>query len=283
MKQIPLERYPLDAKHYLRRSPAESDTARVYDEPGIYTLGGEPVIIYGRLGARYDKMLWAVKTLGFLQEIRSSGGISPFDRDKLKAGKNKGLGASRIFGYRPPVRYNYCANYCAPSSSAYSHPAQHAVICEFGRLLDSIYGNFAPDVAARHSELLRSIRAEWIIPGTRFTSGIVNRANPLKYHFDRGNLEKVMSCMVVFRHQCDGGFLSIPEFGGRWPLEDHSFFLFDGQSHLHGVTPIRRLNKRAYRYSVVYYALQAMAKCGGLDEELSRARAEKRARERRRV
>lgn len=281
MKQIPLEQRPINKEDFLRRSAAESDTEKVYDEPGIYTLNGKPVIIYGRLTGAYGRMQWAMKTLGFAPESRTSKGGHLTRRGSSMRSAIRGLGESRTFGFRP--RIALAGNYCTAASSAYSHPPQHGALCDFGVMLSNLYETAAPEVAAHHDEQLKHISPEWRIPGTRFTSGIVNRNNPLKYHHDRGNLYDVMSCMVVFRDLCKGGFLSIPEFNARWLLEDRSYFFFDGQSYLHGVTPIEKMNKRAYRYSVVYYALRAMEKCGTLEEEVGYARAEKRARERRRV
>lgn len=276
MKRFDLERVPgFDPKAWLRKTPGEGDAPKLYTEPGIYFLDGVPVIVYGKLTDRYDRMLWAIASLGYTRESRSTGGGAIDERNREK------LGESRIFGFRGRIPFG--ANYCSVSSTAETHPAQHSIICDFGRLLNALYETTAPDCAARHSAALKHISADWVLPGTRFTSGIVNRDNPLRYHYDRGNLRDVMSCMAVFRNLVDGGNLAVPEFGARWALDDHSYFLFDGQRFLHGVTPIRKLNKRAYRYSVVYYALRAMEKCGTLEEEISRARAEKRAREKRRV
>lgn len=278
MKQFELSSVTIDPKDFLRRSALETDTTEVFSEPGVYLLNGKPAIIYGRLDGKYEKMLWALKSLGLSQETRSAKGghIRSLSKDR-----SKGLGESRIIGFRPRVPFG--ANFCSVASSVLEYPSQSKIIFEFAQLLNNIYGAYAPEVAAKHSEQLGAISADWIIPGTRFTSGIVNRNNPLKYHFDRGNFEGVMSAMVVFRQLTEGGYLSIPRFGARWLLEDHTFFLFDGQSHLHGVTPIKKVNKHGYRYSVVFYALRAMGKCGTLEEELQRARVEKRGRERRRI
>ncbi len=275
MKQFSLTRSKIEKKDWLRKQPAENDTTIVYDEPGVYCLDGKPVIIYGKLTERYDSFLWAVKTMGFQRESRSTSGGAIGQRNREK------LGQSRIFGFRPRIPFG--ANYCSIASSAETHPPQHEIICGMGRVLNSIYATCAPDVAARHTELLKTISPDWVIPGTRFTSGIVNQNNPLKYHFDKRNLHDVMSCMVVLRNMVSGGFLSIPEFNARWALEDHTYFLFDGQSFLHGVTPIKKMNKHGYRYSVVYYALRAMAGCGTLTEELDQCRKEKARREKARI
>ena len=280
MTTIELQPHPIAPKELLRKAASEEDTEHVYEEPGIYTVQGRPTIIYGRLQGDYSRMLWAVRSLGYFPEVRSAPGGNI--RDNAARGKLIG-GKSRIFGFRPRVPYNPAANFCSISSTGQEFPAQHKILCDLGELLDALYSKAAPEVAEMHSEHLRGVRSEWILPGTRFTSGIVNQNNPLRYHYDRGNFPGVFSCMVVFRNLCEGGFLSVPEFNCRFALEDQSYFLFDGQALLHGVTPIKKLNRNGYRYSVVYYALKAMAKCGTLEQEISRARAEKRGREQRRV
>ena len=282
MNRFHLESRTIDSKSLLRTKAKESDTAKTYSEPGVYCLNDKPVIIYGRLEERHDKMLWAVKSLALIQEARSSD-VSRMGGKCAKEGKERGLGESRIFGFRPRISFNPAANYCSIASVHRTHPSQHHIIMEFGKILNALYENHAPESAAEHDRQLAAIGDEWKIPGTRFTSGIINKNNPLGYHYDRGNLLNVMSCMIVFRELCEGGFLSIPGLGGKWMLDDRSFVLFDGQTHLHGVTPIKSLNKNAYRISVVYYALRAMSGCGTQAEELSRARIDKSARERRRV
>lgn len=281
MKRLQLQSREINKKELLRRKADESDTSITYSQPGIYCLDQKPVIIYGKISGRSDSVRTAIKNFPVKQEVRSSN-INRFGGGFLKEGKRRGLGESGIFGFRPRVPFG--ANYCAVASSSIDCPSEHQEVCSFGRILDLEYEKHAPEIAAQHKELLqREVRSEWIIPGTRFTSGIVNQNNPLNYHYDRGNLIGVMSCMIVFRELCTGGFLSLPEFDAKWLLEDNSFFFFDGQSFLHGVTPIKRLNKNGYRYSVVYYALRAMGKCGSPTEEVARCRSEKRKREKKRT
>ena len=261
MKRFNLELREIDTKQ-LKRFPAqESDTERIADEPGVYLLGGKPAIIYGKLGDRYDRMLWAVKSLHYQTSTRTNG---------LKT-------TSRIFGFRPriPLRSDFCSS----TSMTHTHPTQHKIICEFGQLLASIYREYAPQTFDSHCEHLKTVRSEWVIPGSPFTSGIVNQNNQLKYHFDTGNFENVFSCMVVFRKDCEGGFLSMPALNTKFFLGDHTFLLFDGQAILHGVTPMNRMTKTAYRYSVVYYALRSMAQCLPCEEELKRIRITKRVKE----
>jgi len=283
MQRIDLVRREITPKEWLKKSPAESDTEIVYSEPGVYCLDGKPVIIYGRFLSYFYSVLRAVQNLNYNQEVRSSDMDRVGDRKMSQAARARQLGESRTFGFRPRVPYNPSANFCGVSSCCEEQPAVHEEICAFGQVLDHYYEKWAPETAAAHWAALRKVRSEWIIPGTRFTSGIVNKNNPLKYHLDRGNLHGVMSCMAVFKNLVEGGNLSIPEFNAKWLLDDHTYFLFDGQSFIHGVTPVKPMNKNGYRYSIVYYALRAMQKCGSPTEELARCRKEKMERERRRV
>jgi hypothetical protein len=89
--------------------------------------------------------------------------------------------------------------------------------------------------------------------------------------------------MIVFKQYTEGGRLSCPEYGVKFEVADNTIIIFDGQKILHGVTPIKHLNKAAYRYSVVYYSLAQMWNCGHVNEELVRIRKVKRQREIKRV
>jgi hypothetical protein len=124
---------------------------------------------------------------------------------------------------------------------------------------------------------------EWAIRDTPFTSGIINKNNPLKYHFDAGNFRGMYSCMVGFKQDVGGGFLALPDYGVAVEIAHNSVFMFDGQEILHGVTPIRRLSTKAFRYTIVYYSLQQIWKCLPLDGELARIRKLKTEREEKRL
>jgi hypothetical protein len=271
VKNFTLQRRPIDAKALLRGAVAETDTSTIISEPGVYSVDGRPAIIYGHLQGDYTRLKWALKSISLTNYYRQSFNLISSHRYN-DAGKKAGGGECKTFGFRPPVKQNALANYCSCSGLANSHPLQHGLICKFGVLLDDVYQTYAPDTYAHHRRQLEQIRPEWIIPETSFTSGIINRNNNLSYHYDRGNFEDVFSCMVVFRKGCTGGMLSVPEFDVRFLIEDASIFLFDGQKILHGVTPIHLQTSDAYRYSVIYYALKCMSKCGSYTEELSRAR-----------
>lgn len=146
------------------------------------------------------------------------------------------------------------------------------MLYDLGSWFDSLYKSLAPEVYAKNLERVRPILPMWRVRETPFTSGIINSSNPLKYHFDRGNFTGVLSCMLTLRNKISGGALSIPEFNIRLALQDATYLLFDGQSILHGVTPIQRLGAAAYRYTIVYYSLEALLRAKTPDEELAECR-----------
>lgn len=260
-----LRRREVDVKVLLKRSALETDTDEVVSAEGVYTENGKPVIIYGRFPERQYELEWAVKTIDYQTDTRT-GGLAT---------------TSRIFGFRPRVAIRH--DFCSATSMLEQFPRQHGVICQFGARLTALYREQDPEAFAHHLKALEAVRPEWVMPESVFTSGIVNKNNPLKYHLDSGNFRGVKSCMVVLRRDVDGGYLSVPEFNVRFLLDDQAFFLFDGQSILHGVTPIEKKTSNGYRYSIVYYALDQMKHCGSCREELERIRKVKRLREQKRL
>jgi len=113
---------------------------------------------------------------------------------------------------------------------------------------------------------------DYQIENTPFTSGIINKDNQLKYHFDTGNFKDVYSCMLGFKEDILGGYLALPEYNCAFEIEDNSLFIFDGQNILHGVTPFEKLTEKSYRYTIVYYSLKRMWQCLPINDEVVRIR-----------
>lgn len=177
---------------------------------------------------------------------------------------------SRIFGNNPraPVQQR---DYCSQATLNREYPEVRDVIYDYARQLSEIYKAAFPEKYDHSLKAIETIRPEWRIPGSAFTSGIINLDNPLQYHYDAGNFEGTWSVMAVFKKNSAGGFLVLPEYDIRVACADSSIFIFDGQSELHGVTPIVNMAEGGYRYSVVFYSLEALCRCGTPKEELRRA------------
>jgi hypothetical protein len=257
----------IDPKLLCRRSAKESDCDTLITEDCVVTVGGQTKIVYlSRLShPDVDRARAAVQTVRFPGNTRTSGLVTQ----------------SRIFGYAPR---NVLRNHpCRATTMAIEHPSEHTAICNAAPAIDSQYRKFFSEVHEHHSEATARVREQWMIPGSVFTSGIVNYNNPLQYHFDSGNFSQVCSAMVGFRHKTQGGHLACPELGIAFEIGDRSLILFDGQKLLHGVTPIKRLAEDAFRFTIVYYSLKQMWNCETVKGEVDLLRSRRTAFERKRA
>lgn len=267
MKIVQLHNKNLNYKDFIKRSAQETDYETLITEPTIGVENGEIKFIYDFIPDTFDTsdIVSSIKSIKYHEGKRARGLVS----------------RSRIFGYRP--RLELRADFCSSSSLAIESPKEHAIICNFAKEIEKMYFNNHPEGYNKHKEETNKIKKEWRIGEGIFTSGIINKNNPLKYHFDTGNFTKVYSCMPVFKSEIRGGHLALPEYGLGVELKNRSIFMFDGQSIMHGVTPIKYNKEDSYRFSVVYYSLKRIWACLEIDEELARIRNKKTSRERSRV
>jgi 2-oxoglutarate-Fe(II)-dependent dioxygenase family protein len=261
----------LDLEAFKMRRAEESDVDEVIREPFLLYERDRLLVAYFLLGddpecAPELDALWRV-----LPRIRYS-----------TAYRTTGLrSTSKTFGYLP--RLTIRRDFCTATSFADDQPDEHNVVTAGARLVGRYYKLANPRLYAQHRDEARRVDDAWQIEQGPFTSGIVNKNNPLRYHFDHGNFRSVWSGMLGFKRQIGGGYLNLPEFGVAAEIADRSLLLFDGQGILHGVTPIRRLSPRSLRFTIVYYSMKGMWHCDPLGSELERIRGVKTQREYRRA
>ena len=267
MKIIEIQKRDIDLKEWVKRSAKESDYDTLIDEPCIVTVDGEVKIIYDHFKEDTSDVQRALQKIKYTTGKRSRGLVS----------------TSRIFGYRP--RNEMRQDFCSSTSLANEAPKEHETVAKLAMKLEKYYEQYNPEGYAKHkNQTEEKISKEWRMEeDSIFTSGIINKNNPLKYHFDTGNFTDVYSMMGVFKQDIEGGYLSCPEYGIAFKLPNDSLILFDGQSILHGVTPIKQLTKDAFRYSIVYYTLKRMWQCLPITEEIARIRQSKTNKERTRL
>lgn len=272
MKTIEILPKAIDLKKYRKQYAKESDASTVIDEDVLITQNGVPAIMYMKLDPELTKHIrWAVRTIKYAHSNRTS-------YLKGMGGKN----TSRIFGFMP--RRSLRNNFCSVTAMAKQEPKQHYVFTEFSKFLSEIYKEHFPDKFEEHMSIThRKIKDMWQIKGSPFTSGIVNKDNALAYHHDSGNIKGMLSNMVGFKRNIEGGRLCCPEYDVKFEISDSSLVIFNGQEILHGVTPIKKLSGNSYRHTVVYYTLQQMWNCGDVNLELDRVRKIKRDREHKRL
>ena len=248
---------PINLFEYRKRGATLADTLEMITQPTRWDdANGKPMAIYTKVNpSQLEPMRQALMSVKYVDGARTQGMVS----------------RSRIFGYAPRVAVRNLS--CRLTSMGVEQPDPHGQICNAGLLAWDVYKTHNPEQAQRHNKLAdENVLDQWKIHSTPFTSGIANHNNPLVYHFDSGNFKDVWSAMFVLRDGISGGHLSIPELGVALECSDCSLVLFDGQSLLHGVTPINKLRTDAYRYSVVYYSLQGMWNCNNITDELAKMR-----------
>ncbi len=264
MKEIKLVRKDVDYKDFIKRTALEKDFDVLVKEPTIFTENGEIKIILDIVDIDTSQVLSDLRRVQYVEGKRTRGLTS----------------RSRIFGFRPrnPIRGDYCSS----TSLAKEAPDIHARVCNLAVEIEKYYEKYNPKGYNNHKELTEGkIKDIWRLgKKSIFTSGIINKNNPLAYHFDSGNFNGVYSLMIVFKEGVEGGYLSLPEYGIGLELRNNSILMFDGQSILHGVTPITYTSPQAHRFSIVYYSLKQMWKCLNMTEELARIRNRKTERER---
>ena len=258
----------LKPSDYRFRHAAEADCAEHVTSPGIFTEAGRVMLVtvdLKALGVDLSPLVTLLHGVRFDEHRRTSGLPS----------------TSRVFGFEP--RRTLRKDFCGTTSLSVEHPDAHKALVDAAGVCESAYQLTNPSLYSQHVEVTRNrVLAQWHLRNGVFTSGIVNKNNPLPYHYDTGNFASVWSAMLVFKGPgLTGGHLAVPEYDRCFTLPDHTLFCFDGQGLLHGVTPIV-CPPDSYRYSVVFYSLKMMWACLPPQQELERIRRVKTDRERRR-
>jgi hypothetical protein len=271
MQTLVLKKRKLKLTEFVQRRAQEEDCStllkdefRLVDEES-----GKVVCLYVQPtedSAALDEMFDCCTKVKYQETYRTSG---------LKT-------TSRIFGYNP--RNAIRKDFCSITSFATEQPAQHAKILSGGAIAAKHYALHNPELYGEHLRTTKEkVVQDYHLADVPFTSGIINDNNPLCYHFDSGNFKDVWSSMIVLKRHIGGGYLAMPEYDVMCEVRDKSIFYFDGQAILHGVTPIKKLQPNARRFSIVYYSLRAMWNCAPLREEIARARMRREQVENRRL
>src|SRR5258708_14375356 len=145
---------------------------------------------------------------------------------------------SRVIGYQPRLAIHQ--DYCAAASLAAEDPQAHAIVCAYAAVVPRYYARAGPSVYAHHAQEAAKVLPDWTLEGTAFTSGIVNRDNPLPYHFDSANFTCVCRNMLGFKRGVSGGHPSVPEDDLRLEWADKYPRMFVRQGVLRRETPFPR-------------------------------------------
>lgn len=189
------------------------------------------------------------------------------------------LARCMIFGFQP--RAVLRKDFCGISAMARTYPEAHARLCELSVDASALLSAARPDVYERQMERVGEIRPEWRIPGSAFTTGVVNQTTAIPYHRDQGNFPDAWNVQIAWTREAEGGRLVVPELGVAFDYSRPAVTAFEAARYWHGVTPIRR-RVGGYRFSVVWYAMRGLCACASPAEEVARIRRVRTERERRR-
>lgn len=269
MKTLHLKKTSVNLDDYRLREALVSDVSQVIKGDVMIYVDDQPTLMYKVLEEDLDDLRWAVKRLKY------HGGP--------KRARTRGLSTnSTTFGFAPRLAFRQ--DYCRASGLSNESPKEHFVISSYASKVSKYYEDFFPVKYREHKDLVsEKVKEEWVIKDSPFTSGIVNKNSQLKYHIDGGNFKGMLSNMVVFKKDVEGGYLVIPELDIALEVADKSLTIFNGQILVHGVSPIEYKNSEAYRFSIVYYSLEQMWKCETLGDEIKRVRQKKDEREKNRL
>jgi len=178
---------------------------------------------------------------------------------------------SRVFGVTPPaaMRLRYGCSY---STFNKQHPEIYAILTRIIQRAENLLAEYMPLAYEKHQALVETnVHPDWRIGSSHFTSGIINNTAALPYHKDSGNIKGTLNVMLCLRSGVGGGSLHLPEWDVNFAIPDWSITTFDGQMFWHGVTPFTRTKKESHRYTIVFYAKQAVTECVSFQDEHARA------------
>jgi hypothetical protein len=104
------------------------------------------------------------------------------------------------------------------------------------RRIADLFQLHVPDRYAAQADEAARTEADWVIPGTPFTTITVNNSYSTGVHKDKGDLDKGFSCLAVLRRgSYTGGNLVFPEYRVAVDMQDGDLMLMDSHAW-HGNT-----------------------------------------------
>ena len=176
---------------------------------------------------------------------------------------------STVYGALPriPIREDYCR-----FSRQTKEERQNM---EKAMHLNNLISNFYKEKLPEHfikaiSKVNAEILDDYRLVKTPWTNINVNMNQVIKYHKDSGNNKDDLSNVLIIKKDVDGGHLACPEYNFTLHQGDGFMVFFKGQEILHGVTPCKFKNDKAFRSSIVNYTLTQLKHCYPYDKELQR-------------
>lgn len=244
-----------DCEGMLKTTPTKADYATTIDQDTLFTHNGKTVGLYMKI----DKPLAAVLRRACL----STKYVKTYRANALPT-------QSSVFGALPRVALRN--DYCRFSAQTKKEAGNANAVFKFMPYLTNIYKQYLPEQYNRDMSVIsENVNSDYRLQDKApFTTANINVNHAIKYHKDTGNFRGNLSNVLVLKNGVIGGELVFPEYGYALEQADGYLSIFDGQSIIHGVMPIKKTNDNPYRASIVFYTLESMKHCYPYKMEVAR-------------
>jgi len=152
-------------------------------------------------------------------------------------------------------------NVCRKTAFNNKNPELFDEANDFFRSIDSLYNKMAPEHYKRQLDFSKTIKPEFMINNTAFTTVTCNYNWQTAIHTDKGDYaEGLGNLTVVGTDDYEGGYLGFPEWDIGVDLRATDVIIADvHQPHCN--TPMTNKTPKSVRLSFVSYLRTDMAKC----------------------
>lgn len=145
-------------------------------------------------------------------------------------------------------------------------------------MIQAISGRFAefmPERWAAQKAYCERTSPDFVIPQTVFTTITVNKNWQTAVHQDAGDLRAGFGVLTALRAgRFSGGYFCLPQYAVAVDM-DNTDLLLTNVHEWHGNTPIKGIDLRFERVSLVFYYREQMTECGSAMEEAEIAKRRK--------
>jgi hypothetical protein len=165
--------------------------------------------------------------------------------------------------------------FCRQTSFNIQHGDRFAAALPFIQQVSEQFRLLMPHRWEAQKAAVDQTPADFVIPGTVFTTITVNKNWATAVHQDAGDLRAGFGVLCALRAgNFKGGYFTLPQWRVAVDMDNTDVLLVNVHV-LHGNTPIKKVQPRAERVSCVFYFREKMKECGTAAEELERAKRRK--------
>lgn len=169
--------------------------------------------------------------------------------------------------------------YCRQTAFTEKFPAEWETMRPLAHEVAAVFAKHMPARYKAQLEAAHSTRAEYVIPGTPFSTITLNNTYNTGLHTDAGDYAPGFGCMAMARRgEWEGCELVVPAYRVALDLQHGDVVLFDVHE-VHGNLPFRRAVGEPItdyeRMSFVCYLREKITECLSPAEEVERARQQR--------